>query len=106
MKNYKYSTDPAVTGRYYIHSIRTGRTYCVEPLDSRHENREQSAWGDVDPATKKVTGSYGEKYKGSVSPEESIITEENGFKNIVELPAGTSPNSYIDVIDAKYPDKV
>lgn len=40
-------------------------------------------WGDIDPATKKVTGSYGMKYKGSIKEDESMITEENGFDKII-----------------------
>jgi hypothetical protein len=42
-------------------------------------------------------GDY-EKEKLGVAcfPENSIITEENGFKNIITLPPGVSPNSYIE----------
>jgi hypothetical protein len=106
MKQFKFTSDSAQSGRYFVHSGRTGKIYCVEPLDSRHEDREASSWGDIDPATKTVTGSYGNKYKGSIDPSESVITESNGFTNIVELAAGTSPNGYIEMLDAKYPDKV
>ncbi|WP_273238302.1 hypothetical protein [Flavobacterium lindanitolerans] len=38
--------------------------------------------GDLDPATKKLTGNYGSKYTGAVTKKESLITEENGFVNI------------------------
>jgi len=44
----------------------------------------KSGWGDIDPATKKVTGSYGNKYKGAIKADESMITKENGFENIIE----------------------
>ncbi len=81
------------TGRYYISDLETGRKFCVEPIGDNHE-----AWGDVDPVTKKMTGSYGEKYQGSINKNESIITEENGFKNIVVLEPGMSPQSYVDNI--------
>jgi hypothetical protein len=43
-----------------------------------------------------LTGSYGKKHKGSIDLDESIITEENGFKNIVVLEVGESPTDYIN----------
>ena len=76
------------TGRYFI--TKGGRTFCVEPIGGNH-----TVWGDIDPASKKITGDYGSKYVGCVDEAESIITEENGFKNIMTLPAGTSPDSVI-----------
>lgn len=98
----KFYKDTDHTGRFTITSHRTGVKYAVEVLDPR--NRPES-WGDVDPATKQTTGSYGHKYKGSIARDESLITEENGFKNITELPIGTSPEGYIEWKDAQYPDK-
>ncbi|MCY1236533.1 hypothetical protein D9M72_491910 [compost metagenome] len=56
----------------------TGIVYFVEPI----YNGKTPEWGDVDPATKKLTGSYGSKYTGAVTKKESLITEENGFVNI------------------------
>jgi len=79
------------TGRYYITDFKTKRTFCVEPIGDDRTN-----WGDVDPVTKKLTGDYGKKHRGSIDEADSIITKENGFKNIVTLPAGESPQSYID----------
>lgn len=79
-------------GRFFF-TVGT-RTFCVEPIDKNVGH--QKIWGDVDPATKKLTGSYGEKDKGAIHPSESIINEENGFKNISFLPGGVSPISYIE----------
>jgi hypothetical protein len=80
------------TGRYYVTDYKTGRKFCVEPLlDGEHTN-----WGDLNPATKKVEGSYGEKYIGAIDRKDTIITEENGFKNIVELKPGESPMDFIN----------
>jgi len=79
------------SGRYYIIDIETGRKFCIEPIGDPHVN-----WGDLDPASKKITGEYGEKHRGSIDECDSIITPENGFKNIVTLPAGVSPESYIN----------
>lgn len=89
------------TGRFIVTSERTGKTYYVEPI-----GHSGVSWGDMDPATKKVSGSYGDKYRGSIDAKDSLITEENGFKNIQMLDKGTSPLHAIEVIDAKYPDKV
>jgi hypothetical protein len=44
----------------------------------------RSDWGDMDPVTGKITGSYGSKYTGSIREENSMIIADNGFENIVE----------------------
>ena len=87
------------TGRFLVTSTKTGKTYFVEAIDSD----ELTKWGDYDPATKKFqTENYGQKYKGSIKPEESMITEENGFTNIHTLGVGVSPLDYINRIDNEY----
>ena len=80
------------SGRFYF--TIGARTFVVEPIDS-HAGK-QVLWGDVDVVSKKLTGKYGNKNCGSVHPDDSIITEENGFKNISILPSGTSPISFIE----------
>lgn len=84
------------TGKHIVTSLRTGRKYFVEPIGNG-----RSDWGDVDPATGKLTGSYGSKYTGSVTDEQSVITEENGFTNIVAIASG-SPYGVIKQLDSKY----
>jgi hypothetical protein len=96
----RFLTNTDETGRFIVSSKRTGKTYFVEPLAGK-----QPVWGDLDPATKKLQGNYGQKYRGAVPGTESLIRKENGFKNIVTLEAGTSPLAYIDMIDAQYPDR-
>lgn len=59
-------------------------------------------WGDIDPATKKMTGNYGEKYTGCINEKESLITPENGFKYIQVLEPGVSPLSAIYQRDLEY----
>ena len=86
------------TGRFVVKSLKTGKTYFVEPIDGN----EKTSWGDFDPATKKFQGTYGLKYKGSVRSEESMITEENGFDKIHNLGPGESPLEYINRIDDEY----
>ena len=39
------------------------------------------------------------KYKGSIRPEESIITKENGFEKIHMLGVGESPLDYINRLE-------
>jgi hypothetical protein len=83
------------TGRYYVTDLKTGRKFCVEFIDNA---QKPAVWGDLDPVTKKYTGSYGEKHKGSIHEQDSVINEENGFKNIIDLPAGKNPDDYINFL--------
>jgi hypothetical protein len=85
-------------GRFVVTSKRTGKTYYVEPI-----GKPRTIWGDMDPATKKTTGSYGNKYQGSIDEKESVLTEENGFTNITYTGKGNSPFDRIAKMDAKYP---
>lgn len=87
------------TGRFIYKSLVTGKKYFVEPIGTGHEG---GGWGDKDPVTKKMTGDYGEKYQGCVTPKESMITPENGFKLIEVLDAGVSPLSVIEERDKAY----
>ena len=91
------------TGRFIVKSQLTGKTYFVEALDTD----ERSLWGDYNPVSKRFeTSNYGNKYKGSISPDESMITEENGFTNIRILGVGVSPMGYITKIDNEYYEKI
>lgn len=100
-KKFLFNRDE--TGRFIVKSIKTGKIYFVETIDGD----EKTAWGDFDPATKKFqTGGYGDKYKGSISEEESMITEENGFEKIYVLKPGESPLDYINRIDDEYYNKM
>lgn len=67
------------------------KRYTVEPIETSRPPR----WGDLDPSGKELLGSYGTKHRGGVSPSESVVTEENGFDNIVTLPPGVSPQAWI-----------
>jgi hypothetical protein len=91
----RFLTNTDDTGRFVVYSTKTGIAYYVEPL----EGGERRDWGDVDPATKATTGTYGEKYRGAVHKRDSLIDEKHGFQNVTTLPAGTSPNWHIDYID-------
>ena len=99
-KKFLFNRDE--TGRFIVKSIKTGKSYFVEAIDGE----ERTSWGDVDPATKKMTGSYGDKYKGSIRKDESMITKENGFDKIHTLGVGESPLDYINRIDDEYFEKM
>jgi hypothetical protein len=83
------------TGRFVVKSLKTGKFYFVEPID----DGERLDWGDINPATKKIEGKYGSKYKGAVTEKESFITTENGFENITTIPPGYSPLEYIENLE-------
>lgn len=85
-------------GRFIVKSLVTGKKYYVEPIGNGHP----ADWGDINPATKKVEGDYGQKYTGCVSEKESLITPENGFKLIETLEAGMSPLSVVYQRDLEY----
>lgn len=89
------------TGRYFVYSSILKKTFCIEPIGD-HPDNLRCEWGDINPATKKVEGSYGQKFKGSVKMKDSIITEENGFKNIQFLGVGFSPGGYIEMLEREF----
>lgn len=84
------------TGRFYIRS-KSGKLYCIEPVQKG--GKTDGDWGNQIPGggVEKVKS----KYPGAVKPKESIITEENGFVNIVELEPGVSPIEYIERLEQK-----
>ncbi|WP_299709249.1 hypothetical protein [uncultured Tenacibaculum sp.] len=88
------------TGRFMVQSKVTGVTYFVEPI---YNGKPDKLWGDVDPATKKLTGDYGNARKGAIKPTESLITEVNGFVNIDVFKG--SPLAEIDRRDKIYENK-
>jgi hypothetical protein len=95
----KFLTDTDKSGRHVVTSFRTGKKYYIEPIETEHTPR----WGDVNPATGKVEGDYGDKYPGGIKEKDSMITAENGFEEIRYSGVGASPYSVIDELDAKYP---
>lgn len=101
IKNFLVESDE--TGKHIVTSFRTARKYYVEPIG----NGRMADWGSENPATGQIENKKGAgKYSGSVMPSESVVTLENGFSKVHELPAGCSPYSLIDELDKQYPDKV
>lgn len=95
-KNFLVNTDD--TGRFIVKSLKTGKTYYVEPIDVEC-GQPRAFWGDLNPVTKKLEGDYGQKHKGSIKASESLITKENGFDNIITLEPGFSPLEYIENLE-------
>lgn len=98
LKRFLTGTDK--TGRFIVSSKITGITYFVEPID---QGKPSILWGDVDPATKKLTGDYGNKAIGAVKEQDSLITKDNGFVNIATFQG--SPLGEIDRRDKVYESK-
>lgn len=59
----RFLTNTDETGGFVMKSKITGITYFVEPI----YNGKSPKWGDLDPATNTLTGSYGSKYTGAVT---------------------------------------
>ena len=83
-----------MSNRRYMVYMKSGRKFMVEEIGDPH-----ISWGNINPATKKLESIYC-KMDNVIQPEDSQITKENGFKNIINLKPGTSPLGYIDAIDA------
>jgi hypothetical protein len=98
MNSKRFLKDSDKTGRFIVKSKVTGKKYFVEVIGNTHS----ADWGDLDPATKKMTGSYGERYEGCVAEKDSLITEENGFEKITTIPIGVSPFDEIERRDKEY----
>ena len=89
----RFFEDRDETGRFRVTSYKTGVQYFVEPQG----NGRPADWGSYNPSTGNIENKKGfDKYTGSVLPTETIITEENGFKDIVTLGKGESPFSEIE----------
>ena len=88
------------TGREVVYFPETGKEYFVEYIEPRGH---KTYWGDIDPATKKVTGSYGKKTTGAIKDVESMITKENGFDDIRE--GKGSPYATIEMMHDEWKKK-
>lgn len=66
------------TGRYWV-IMKSGRKFLVEEWGSNYVQ-----WGDIDPATKKL---HKVKVKDveTFDATNTMITKENGFRNICSL---------------------
>lgn len=87
------------SGRYKVY-MKSGRKFMVEEWGTNH-----TQWGDIDPATKKL---HKIKVKDVevINESNTLITQENGFKNICFLSPGTSPLGYLDLLDSSGVERI
>lgn len=98
MKRFMQNVDE--TGRFIVTSYVTGKKYFVEVIDN---SGRPADWGSYNPATGNIEFKKGMgKFTGSIPAKESLITEENGFKNIWLMPAAGSPYPEIERRDKEY----
>ena len=78
-KNFLVDRDN--TGKEIVFFPETGKKYYIEYLgDGR-----MADWGSYNPSTGNIENKKGSgKFNGSIKPEDSVITKENGFDKIVE----------------------
>ncbi len=93
-----FLVNSSETGRFIVKSLVTGKEYFVECIGDPHLE-----WGSLDQSTGKLTVKKGwKKFRGSIDESQSLITKENGFDTIHNLPIGNSPLAYINELDLKY----
>ena len=87
------------SGRYWV-VMKSGRKFLVEEWGTNH-----TQWGDIDPATKKL---HKVKVKDveEINEHNTLITKDNGFRNICFLSPGTSPLGYVDLIDGSGVERI
>ena len=81
------------SARYKVY-MKSGRKFMVEEWGYM-----PTQWGDIDPATKTLN-KIRVKDVQVIDDSNSMITKENGFKNICFLEKGTSPLGYLDLLDS------
>lgn len=79
--------------RFYV-VCKSGRKFCVEPIGD-----VKTDWGNVTFGEKKGLERVSSKETNTITEDNSIITKENGYKNICYLSPGTSPFGYIECLD-------
>lgn len=84
------------TGRYFI-TTPSGRKFCVEPIAERNQKIDGEVFRNGGTSG---DGVKSEQKGGAIRESESIITPENGYKNIVMLPPGHSPNGFVEALTA------
>lgn len=79
----------STTGRYFVRDPRSGRVFCVEPINRRDQKLDDQQW---------TNGGIDQVRGGAIHEDDSIITPENGFTSITYLNPGTSPDGFIEML--------
>jgi peptidoglycan/xylan/chitin deacetylase (PgdA/CDA1 family) len=86
------------TGREIIYYPETGKRYFIEYLPPKGYRTD---WGSYNPSTGNIENKKGTgKYNGGIRKEDSMITKENGFDEIIF--GSGSPYSTIDEMHRKW----
>lgn len=79
--------------RFFV-VMKSGRKFCVEPIGD-----VRTDWGNITFGERKGLETVASKETNTINESNSIITKENGYKNICYLSPGTSPFGYLDILD-------
>ena len=85
--------------RFYV-VCKSGRKFCVEPIGDVY-----TSWGNVIGGGRNLE-KVSAKETNTINESNSIITKENGYKNICKLEPGTSPFGYIEILDNSGIDRI
>jgi hypothetical protein len=85
----EFLTNRDETGRLIVQMLDgTGKQYFVEFIEPKGGIRTN--WGSYNPSTGNIENKKGAgKYTGGIQAQDSMITKENGFENIVEGAGGS-----------------
>lgn len=72
----RFLTNTDETGRFIVKSLTTGKKYYIEPIGNGHP----ADWGDINPATKKVEGDYGQPTHEIYLAKDDTLLYSNGDK--------------------------
>lgn len=94
----EFLTNRDETGRECVFYPETGKKYFVEYIKPKGFRTD---WGSYNPSTGKIENKKGTgKFNGGIEEEESMITKENGFDDIVR--GDGSPYAKINAMHDKW----
>lgn len=89
ISNKEFLTNRDETGRLIVKMLDgTNKQYYVEFIEPKGGIRTD--WGSYNPSTGNIENKKGAgKYNGGIQAEDSLITKENGFDDIMEGPGAS-----------------
>jgi hypothetical protein len=82
------------TGRYGVIDLPSGRRFMIEPIAERDQKIDGQVFTNGGLSGNAVKNA---QRGGAIRAEDSEITADQ-YKNIVILPPGVSPNSFVDAL--------
>jgi len=87
------------TGREIVYYPETGKKYFIEYIQPKGYRTD---WGSYNPSTGNIENKKGAgKFTGGILAEQSMITVENGFEEIIEGDGG-SPYATIEAMHEEW----